>query len=57
MTRLHSDFVKLKQYEMDRAVDVFNSLKIQGKDKGFIASPLPGIDHREETLKKLSWNQ
>jgi hypothetical protein len=57
MTRNHSDFVKLKQYEMDQAVKEFNSLKIQGKDKGFISSPDPGIDHREETLKKLYWNQ
>ena len=57
MTRNHSDFAKLKEYAMDNAVKEFNSLNIQGEDKGFITSSVPGIDHRQETLKKLIWNQ
>ena len=57
MTRNHSDFDELISYSLHRAMKEFDSSLIQGKNKGFIASPDPGIDHREETLKKLSWNQ
>lgn len=57
MTRNHSDFDELISYSLHRAMKEFDSSLIQGKDKGFIASPEPSIDHREETLKKLSWNQ
>ena len=57
MTRNHSDFDKLILYSLHKAMKEFDSGLIQGKDKGFIASPDPGVDHREETLKKLSWNQ
>ena len=57
MERNHSDFGKLKEYAMDKAVLEFNSKDIQGKDKGFIKYAEPGMDHRELTMKKLTWNQ
>ena len=57
MTRNHNDFVKLKEYAVDKAILEFNSKDIQGKDKGFIKYAERGIDHRELTMKKLSWNQ
>ena len=55
--RTHYKFADWKKTQAENAILYFDSSMIQGIDKGFIPSPDSGIDHREITLKKLSWNQ
>ena len=53
--RTHSSFGTWKQMQGEMAKKHFDSSKIQGIDKGFVAGPEYGISHREQTLQKLAW--
>ena len=53
--RNHSSFGTWKQMQAEMAKNYFDSSKIQGTDKGFVAGPEYGISHREQTLQKLAW--
>ncbi len=52
--RNHSSFGTWKQMQAEMAKNYFDSSKIQGTDKGFVAGPEYGISHREQTLQKLA---